>query len=138
MKHDIKSNYTMAEHIAATSWTHNGDHSSLGAGIKVGASVDHADGSTASFLITAGTFGSSATLAAKLQYSDNGTTWTDYPANDPAGNDAAMVTKTSAGSAQLNVVVPRGRYSRVHATVGVAAVVFGVVSALGPLRHVAP
>lgn len=138
MKHDVKSNYTMAEAIAAKSWAHNVDHSSLGNGIKASAPVDHANGPSASFFLTAGAFGSSATLNAKLQYSDNGTNWTDYPANDPAGNDAAMTAKTAAGTAQLNVVVPRGRYSRVLATVGVAAVEFGVVSVLGPLRHVAP
>lgn len=136
MKGDIKSNYIMAEAIAAKSWTHNGDHSTLGAGIKASASVDHANGPSASFFLTAGTFGSSATLAAKLQYSDNGTDWTDYPADDPAGNDDAMTTKTAAGTAQLNVVVPRGRHSRLLATVAVAAVEFGVVSALGPRRHV--
>lgn len=138
MKHDIKSSNILAAHIAAVSYSQSVDHSSLGNGIKAGVAVDHADGSSASFLITAGTFGSSATLAAKLQYSDNGTSWTDYPANDPAGNDAAITTMTAAGSAQLNVVVPRGRYSRVVATVAVAAVVFGVVSVLGPRRHIAP
>lgn len=138
MKHDIKSSNVLAEHIAAISYTHTGDHSSLGAGIKAGTSVDHADASTASFLLTAGTFGASATLNAKLQHSDDGTTWSDYPAADPAGNDAAITAMTAAGSAQLNVVVPRARYSRVLATVGVAAVVFGVVSVAGPLRHVAP
>lgn len=138
MRNDIKSSNTLAAHIAAISYAHTVDHSSLGAGIKAGASVDHANASSVSFLISAGTFGASATLNAKLQYSDNGTTWTDYPANDPAGNDAAITAMTAAGSAQLNVVVPRGRYSRVLATVGVAAVVFGVTSVAGPNRHIEP
>lgn len=127
MKNDIGSNYTMAEEIAAALNT---------PGAVNGASVDHADGGSVSFFITAGTVVATGTLDAKTQYSDDGSTWVDYPASDPALNDDAITQLTAAGVAQLNVPNPRGRYSRVVATVGTANVTFGVVSVLGPLRHV--
>lgn len=138
MRNDIKSSNTLAECVAAKSWAHNVDHSSLGNGIIAGASVDHATASSASFFLSVGTVGASGTVDAKLQYSDNGTSWTDYPSSDPAGNDAAMTQKIAVGTAQLNVVVPRGRYSRMLVTVGVAASVLSVTSVLGPKRHIAP
>lgn len=138
MRNDVKSNYTLAEAVAAKSWAHNVDHSSLGNGIIAGASVDHAGGSSASWLLTVGTVGASSTIDAKLQYSDNGTSWTDYSSSDGTGNSGAMTQKTAAGSAQLSVGVPLGRYSRILVTVAVAASVVAVVSVLGPKRHVAP
>lgn len=128
MKIDVKSNYTTAAEVAAASYTT----------VQNGAGVDHASGPSCTFVITAGTFGASATLDAKIQYSDDNTNWTDYPASDPAGNSKSITQMTAAGIARLHVVSPRGRYSRCVATPAVAAVVFGVVSVLGPLRHVAP
>ena len=72
----------------------------------------------------------------KSQYSDNDSTWTDYPAADEAGNDDAITQITAAGSALLHIPNPRGRYTRVVATTAVAASVVGVSSVLGPLRHI--
>lgn len=138
MKNDVKSNYTLAAAIAAASWAQNVDHSSLGNGIKAGAAVDHADAISASFHVSAGTFGASATLDAKLQYSDDGTTWTDYPASDEAGNVTRITQMNEAGEASMHVVQARGRYTRPVITVGTAAVVAGVTSVAGPMRHVAP
>ena len=100
------------------------------------ASVDHADGSSVSFLVNAGTIGASGTVDVKTQYSDNNSDWTDYPAADEAKNDDAIVQIVAAGIAQLDVPNPRGRYTRVVQVVGTAACVVGVVSVLGPLRHV--
>jgi hypothetical protein len=127
MRHDVKSNNTIGEEVAA---------SSNAAGTVNGAGVDHALASSVSFFISVGSVGASGTLDAKTQYSDDASTWTDYPANDPAGNDDAITQITAAGTAQLNIVNPRGRYSRVVSTVGVNAVVFGITSVLGPLRSV--
>lgn len=128
MRHDVKSNYTLAEEIASASYT---------AGTENGAGVDHAAASSVSFFISVGSVGGAGTLDAKTQYSDDNSTWTDYPSSDPAGNDDAITQITAAGTAQLNIPNPRGRYSRVVATVGTNAVVFGITSVLGPLRHVA-
>ena len=138
MKNDIKSNYTLAASIAAASWAQNVDHSTLGNGIKAGTSVDHANAISASFHVNAGTFGTSATLDAKLQYSDDGTTWTDYPASDEAGNVTRITQMTAAGAASMHVVQARGRYTRPVITVAVAAVVAGVTSVAGPMRHAVP
>jgi hypothetical protein len=76
----------------------------------------------------------------KVQYADASdfSDAVDYPAADEAGNDDAIVQITAAGTAQLNVPNPRGRYTRCVATVGANAVVFGITSVLGPLRHVEP
>lgn len=127
MLRDVKSSYTLAAALAAISQV---------AATVNSAQVDHANANSATFFINAGTFGASATLDAKLQYSDNGTDWTDE--DGLSGNDTAVTQMTAAGVAQLNVVNPQGRYSRVVATVAVAAVVFGVTSVLGPLRTIAP
>lgn len=127
MRNDPKSNYTIASVLAAISQT---------AATVNSASVDHSEAGAVSFLIDAGTFGASATLDAKTQYSDDDSSWTDYPANDEAKNDDAITQMVAAGEALLHVPNPRGRYTRVVVTVAVAAVVFGVSSFLGPLRHV--
>ena len=127
MKGDIKSNYLLGEHIASAS---------ANTGTVNGATVDHVNGSSVSFLLSVGSVGASGTLDAKTQYSDDNSTWTDYPAADAAGNDDAITQIVAAGSAELHIPNPRGRYSRVVATVGVNAVVFGVTSVLGMLRHV--
>jgi hypothetical protein len=127
MRHDVSSNYTLAEAVAAASHA---------VGAVNGVAVDHSKGSSASFFISLSGVGTGGTLDAKTQYSDDGSTWTDYPASDPMGNDDAITQLTAADTAQLNVVNVRGRYSRVVATVGTDACVFGITSVLGPLRSV--
>lgn len=126
MKGDPGSNYTIDEALAAKSYA-AGDHE--------GASVDHANGPAASFFLSAGTIGASGTVDAKVQYSDDDSTWADDDGS--SGNDTAITQITAAGTAQLDVPNPMGRYSRVLLTVGTAACVVGVTSILGPLRHVA-
>lgn len=127
MKHDPGSNYTIAEEVAAASYT---DAATNGAG------VDHAKGPSVSFFISASAVGTS--LDVKAQYSDTSdfAIATDYPASDEAGNDDAITQLVAPGTAQLNVPNPRGRFTRVVAT-GVGAVVYSVTSVLGPLRHIA-
>lgn len=127
MKGDVKSNYLLLASIAA---------SSNGVGVVNGATADHVDGNSISFLISVGDVGASGTLDVKTQYSDDDVSWTDYPADDPAGNDDAVAQIVAAGSAELHIPNPRGRYSRVVATVGTNAVVFGVTGVLGMRRHV--
>lgn len=128
MRNDVKSNYILAVALAAISQA---------IGTLNGAAVDHADASSVSFLVSAGTVGASSTIDVKTQYSDDNVSWTDYPVDDEAGNDSAIVQIVAAGSAQLDVPNPRGRYTRVVSTVAVAASVVGVTSVLGPLRHIA-
>ena len=127
MRNDIKSNYTFAESLPAISQV---------AGALMGAAVDHANGSSVSFLISVGTVGASGTIDMKSQYSSDNVSWTDYPANDEAGNDDAITQIVAAGSALLHIPNPRDRYSRIVATTAVAASVVGVSSVLGPLRHI--
>ncbi|MDY0071820.1 MAG: hypothetical protein RBR77_04140 [Thauera sp.] len=127
MKKDVLSNYQITEGVAAKS---------NAAGTVNGAAVDHANAISAGFFISAGTFGTDATLDAKLQYSDDGTTWTDYPADDPAGNVTRITQMTAAGSDALHVVQAYGRYSRAVLTVGTAAVTASVTNIAGPMRHV--
>jgi len=127
MLRDIKSGYTLAAALAATSQAVGTDNS---------ASVDHSKANSASFMINAGTFAAGALLNAKLQYSDNDSDWTDE--DGASGNDTSITELSAAGIAQLNVVNPQGRYSRVVAVVTVDAVVYGITSVLGPLRTVIP
>ena len=128
MQNDIKSNYALNESLAAASVAPSTVNS---------ASVDHADGSGVSFLVSVGTVGASGTIDAKTQYSDDNSIWTDYPAADEAGNDDAIVQITVAGSAELHVPNPRGRYTRVVVITGTAASVVSVTGVLGMLRHIA-
>ena len=123
MKQDLGSNFTLAEETAAATYT--------GAATE-GAGVDHATGPAVSFLLTASAVGT--TLDAKVQYSDNGTDWTDD--DGASGNDTAITQLDDAGVAQLNVPNPQGRQSRVLST-SVGACVYAVVSVLGPNRHIA-
>lgn len=126
MKFDPGTNYTIAEALASQSYN---------AGAQNSAAVDHADAPCASFLISVGTVGSSATVDAKVQYSADNSTWTDEPDTN-AGNDTAIIQITEAGTAQLDVPNPRARYSRVVVTVATAACVLGVTSVAGPKRSV--
>lgn len=127
MKHDVKSNYTLAEELSAAS---------RAAGAANGAGVDLSDGASASFLVSVGSVGAAGTLDAKLQHSADNVSWTDEVAG--AGNSTSITQLTAAGSAKLHVVNPRRRYYRVVATVAVNAVVFGVTSVLGPLNSINP
>jgi len=126
MRLDPGSNYTFGESHASKSYS---------AAAATGVKVDHADGDCVSFFISVGTVGSSATVDAKVQYSDDDSTWTDEP-DTTAGNDTAITQITTAGTAQLDVPNPRARYSRCVVTVGTAACVLGVTSVLGPKRIV--
>ena len=127
MRNDVKSNMELAAEIQADD---------RAAGTVNGAGVDLSKAGSASFLINAGTFGASATLDAKLQYSDDNSTWTDE--DGASGNDTAITQLTATGVAQLNVINPQGRYARVVVTTAVQTVGYGVVSVLGPLRSVLP
>jgi len=127
MKHDPGSNYEIAEALAAKSYT---------AGAQNSAAVDHSKLPGASYLISVGTVGSSATVNAKVQHSPDNSTWTDEVAG--AGNDTAITEIDAAGNAQLNVPNPRARYTRVVVTVATAACVVGVVSVAGPKLLVEP
>ena len=122
MRNDPGSNFTITgDDVSATDTTAGSTK------------VDHASGPSASFFIICKSVATS--LDAKAQYSDNGTDWTDYTATN--GNDAGITQLTAAGTGQLNVANPLGRYSRVLCT-AVGAVVATCTSILGPLRHVAP
>lgn len=127
MRNDIQSNYDLIESHPAISYV---------AGTNNGVAVDHAKGSSVSFLISVGTVGASGTIDAKTQYSEDNISWNDYTA-DGTGNDLAITQITAAGSAELHISNPRARYSRVVMVTAVAASVVGVTGVLGPLRHVA-
>jgi hypothetical protein len=127
MRYVLKDNFTFAVAFA------NASHA---IGEHLPTVVDHAYGPSATFMIDVSDVGTGGTLAAKLQYSDDGTNYTDYTST--GGNDTAITTITAAGDAILHIVNPLGRYTRCHCTVATDAVVFGVRSVVGPLRHVAP
>jgi hypothetical protein len=123
--HDVKSNIKLLEHITA---------SSKSTGATNGTTVDLQGYTNVSFLITCGTVGASATIDAKVQYSDNGSSWTDATTTD-TGDTVAITQKTAVFSDRLHVVKPTHRYYRVVVTVGTAASVVGAVAALGGARH---
>lgn len=126
MRNDVKSNYLFGESVQAQT---------IAAGTINGGMVDHADASSVSFVASVGAI--TGTFDMKSQYSDDGSAWTDTPANDDAKNDDAIVQLTASGVAELHIPNPRARYSRVVVTVGGTSAVAAVVSVLGPLRHIA-
>jgi|GEM_PF-1122128 len=97
-------------------------------------SIDMALTPCVTFIVSTQGVGAAGTIDAKLQYSDDNSTWTDEP-DTTMGNDTAITQLTAAGQALLNVVNPRGGYYRVYMTVGVNPVNAGVISVAGPLRH---
>lgn len=126
MKRDTKTHYKMLELLAAAS---------RGAGAANSASIDFSQGPTATVFVSAGTFGASATLDAKLQHSADNSTWADD--DGTTGNSTAITQMTAAGSAVLHVIYPMARYYRVVATVATAAVVCSVTAMQGPLNAAA-
>ena len=124
MKQDPGTNYTITENLSALS---------RAAATTTTTTVDHASGGCVSFLISCGTWATS--LVATVQYSDNDSSWTAEP-DTTAGNEVSA-TLTEAGSVQLDVPNPRGRYSRLSVVTG-GTCVFSVTSILGPLRVVTP
>lgn len=123
--HDVKSNVKLVEHITA---------SSKSTGATNGNTLDLKGFTNVSFLISCGTVGASATIDAKMQYSDNGSSWTDATTAD-TGFPVSITQKSAVFSDVLHVVKPTHRYYRVVVTVGTAASVVGVVGALGGARH---
>lgn len=107
---------------------------SYAVGAQNSTSIDFSQFGSASFRINAGTFGASATLDAKLQFSNDNATWTDVTVgasgNHPFGIPVAAITQLLAAggvqSAQLDIDDAAYRYYRVVGTVGTAAVVFGI------------
>ena len=123
MKQDIGSNFTVVTK----------DVSATGAAVN-GASIDHSNGSTGFFEVYVKTAGTSVDM--KSQYSDDGSTWVDYPAADAAKNDDAITQIVADdNSASLNIPTPRGRYSRAVVT-SVGTTVCTLVSIKGPLNNV--
>lgn len=125
MLRDVKSSYVIAEGVAPQT---------IAAGVENSASVDHSKANSASFFVDIGAI--TGTLDMKLQYSDDDSAWTDE--DGLSGNDTAIAQLTAVGSAQLNVVNPQGRYSRVVVTVGGTSAVASVTSVTGPLRTIIP
>lgn len=128
MRQDVKSNCILAEELSAAS---------RGPAVVNGAGVDHADGSSVTFFFSLGNYGAAGVVVIKLQYSDDNSTWTDYPPPDAAGNDDFVTMALTTGSGVLNVPNPIGRYTRTVTTITNNAVIIGIVSVLGPARSVA-
>lgn len=120
MRLDIGSNYTITENLPALS---------RAAATTTTTTVDHAGGDCVSFFISCGTWATS--FVATVQYSDDNSNWTAEP-DTTAGNEVSA-TLTEAGSAQLDVPNPRGRYSRLSVVTG-GTCVYSVTAILGPNR----
>jgi hypothetical protein len=121
--HDVKSHVKLIEGLASKQYS---------AGNRQSGVVDMSLYDSASFLLSAGAFGASATLDGKLQYSADGSTnWTDEP-DTTYGNSTSMTQKTAAGTAQFNIVKPRARYYRLDTTSAVQTVDYGVTVAAFP------
>jgi hypothetical protein len=124
MRVTVKDNNKLLVALAAQSYA---------AGANNGAAINCSQVTSVSFHLNAGTFGASATLDAKLQYTDvadGSSGWTD------AG--IAMAQLLAAGgaqSAQLDVLDVAHLWYRVLTTVAVAAVVHSVTAVQGGGRH---
>lgn len=124
MKLDPGTNFEIAEGLSAKA---------RASGTYYTESVDHAKGQAAAFFLSAGTVGSTVDMA--LQYSDDDAAWSLEP-DTTYGNGTAITQLTAAGTGQINAANPRARYSRCR-VVSSGTCEFGVVSVLGPKRHVA-
>jgi len=125
MRHDPGSNYAITEGLSALSRT---------AETYYTAAINHAaTGSSAEFFLTCGTFATS--LVATVQYSSDGTNYTDQT-DDGSGN-AVSATLTEAGSAELSVPNPLAQYSRLKVVIG-GTCVFGVTNIAVPLEYIEP
>ena len=125
MKLDPGSNYTIATGLSALSRV---------AATTETATVDHAGGDCVTFFLSCGTFAGTS-LVATVQHSENDSDWT-AEADTTAGNEVSG-TLTEAGTLQIDVPNPRGRYSNLS-IVADGTCVFSVVSILCPKRYVAP
>ena len=125
MEMDIGSNFTVADGLPALLRTGDTYYT---------ASVDHKNGSGASFHVSCGTYETSF-IATVQHSSDDGSSDTYIDEVTGAGNDVS-VELSEAGSGNLEVPNPRERYSRVKLVVGGTTTVCGVTSILGPLRTV--
>ena len=94
MKMDPGSNYLMISGLAPASVA-TGDHET--------GHVDHAEAASASFLVDVGDVGSAGTVDAVVQYSDDGSTWTNEP-DGLAGNNTAIEQMTAVGQARVDAV----------------------------------
>ena len=123
MRQDIGSNYEMDDVL---------DAQTRSAATTPSASIDHAEGPCAAFLISCGVHGG-GTLVMTLQHSsDDGGSDAFEDETSGAGNDIT-VTLSGTGSGQINVPNPRERYSRVE-VVGSHECEYSVTSIIGPLR----
>lgn len=122
--HTIEPTLAVSELLAAISRSANTyDSAAIDLGKYVG--VLH-------FLISAGTFGGSATLDAKIQESDA----SDFGSGVSDISGAAVTQMTAAGTRELTLRVrkPTKRYVRLRVTVATAAVVSAVVLVAQPLK----
>jgi hypothetical protein len=123
--HDIKSNIKISQHIAAASQA---------VGNADGTATDLAGFSNVSYLISCGTVGASGTINAKVQYSNDGSTWVDATTAE-TGEPVAITAKTAVFSDRLNITKPTKRFYRVRVAIGTAASVVSVTEVLGGARH---
>lgn len=119
---DIKSSFTItSQSVSATGATVDAT------GVDVGAAQG------AAFVVTMTAVPTSCD--AKLQESDDNSTYTDVSSTDGSGNSGAATQLTAAGTRTLYLVNPRKRYARVSVT-NVGACVGVATSILGPLKRV--
>ncbi|WP_267294111.1 hypothetical protein [Mycobacterium hackensackense] len=86
---------------------------------------------TALFVVTAGTV-TDGTHTVRLQHSDNGTDWTDVPADRVQGGPVVFDNTKSDSVAQLGYIVQQQRYVRLKVT-SATVTTGGVFSALALL-----
>ena len=125
MKNNFETNWTTAVGLAPVS---------VSAGTDAGATVDHANGPCAAFILNVGLVGSGANIVMKGQYSEDDSTWSD---DDGSSGNEYTTTVTATGIAVLDVPNPLGRYTRAYITVATDAIVCGIANLVGPKKHVA-
>lgn len=127
MKNDLKTNQDIIfdMNLAATGAKTSEDDGTI---------LDMSNYRSAAFVLVVATMVATSTVVMKLQYSDDGTTWTDE--DGATGNDtttASILAATGAGAAyELNIVKPQAQYYQAVATVGTAAMVGSVLQIAGP------
>lgn len=116
---DIKSNIKIVDHLPAAQ---------RAAGNYEGTAVDCQGFESLLMHVSAGAFGTSATLDVKLQHSDDNVTFEDI-------TNGAITQMTAAGRAILQIDQLTKRYVKAVAVAGTASVDFGVTLMLGGARE---
>ena len=120
----VSSDVEVTSYIKPSTWS---------AGTRTSAAIDTGKYNSLEFFVDAGTFGASATLTNKLQWSvDGSTNWTDDDGS--TGNTAAPGAISATAVQHFKVTSPKAQYYRLSSVSAVQTVDYGVTMVADPKK----